>query len=237
MKVSHFPAAPDGVLVAYSGGKDSLVVLDLCIEHYGADKVQAFFMYFLPGLDYSRAVCAYAEDRWGIPVLQVQHWVTSEFLHDGYFCTEQPTCPVLTEGQVEDALRKRTGKRWLGWGYRKADSLNRRRMLTMHWPNGINTKKSRFSPIVDWTDGEVHAYLKQRRIPILGGEFSARRGQNGIDTDPPTMHFLRTSFPNDYKKVLEVFPYAAAQADRWLVIKADRDRKRRPARADEAPDV
>src|SRR5271154_4052965 len=38
-------ARADGVMVGLSGGKDSLVTLDLCIDEFGSEHVKPFFMY------------------------------------------------------------------------------------------------------------------------------------------------------------------------------------------------
>ena len=38
------------VLVGFSCGKDSIVTLDLCFRFF--DKVQPFFMYYVPGMEF-----------------------------------------------------------------------------------------------------------------------------------------------------------------------------------------
>ena len=51
----------EAVLVAYSGGKDSLVVLDLCKRSFR--RVETFFMDLLPGLASVEAALAWASER------------------------------------------------------------------------------------------------------------------------------------------------------------------------------
>jgi 3'-phosphoadenosine 5'-phosphosulfate sulfotransferase (PAPS reductase)/FAD synthetase len=200
------------VLVAYSGGKDSLACLDLAVSHYGAARVEAFFMYFLPGLDYSRVVCDYAAERWGVRVRQRQHWLLAELLRDGVFCQERPDCPRVGITDVEAAIRLETGKRWIAIGYKKVDSLERRGMLMADWPDGINPTRGAFAPIAEWTSADVRAYLRRQRIVLPGA--SSTFQQFGVTLAPDALHWLRQWFPQDYERVLKVFPYAAAQADR-----------------------
>jgi phosphoadenosine phosphosulfate reductase len=223
LPVGTFPVAPEGVLVAYSGGKDSLATLDLAVAHYGAASVEAFFMYFVPGMDYTRVICDYAAERWGVHVQQVPHWALSELLREGHFCQERPDCPRVKVVDVEAAVRRRTGKFWIGFGYRKGESIERRAMLTADWPGGRNPQRGGFAPIADWTTRDVRAYIRRQRIAIPSEVLASR--QFGITLAPVEMHWLRRHFPADYERVLQVFPYARAQADRheWLSEDATTD--------------
>ena len=214
-----YPVAPEGVLVAYSGGKDSLVTLDLAVAHYGAARVEAFFMYLVPGMDYTRVICDYAQERWGVHVHLAPHWALAGFLREGYFCAERPDCPLVKVVDVEAAIRARTGRFWIGFGYRKQESIERRAMLTADWPGGINRQRGGFAPVADWTTRDVRAYIRRQHIAIPSSVLASR--QFGITLAPVEMHWLRQHFPADYERVLQVFPYARAQADRHEWIAAD----------------
>ena len=226
----EWPDASEGVLVSYSGGKDSLVVLDLAIERYGASKVEAFFMYFIPGLDYTRIQCATVEDRYGIRVHKVQHWLTSELLRDGVFCDERPDAPNVRIKDIERAVRVWSGKRWIGYGYRADESLERRAMLSREFQGkGVDPVRAAFAPIAYWSTREVRHYIRSHAIPISRVALSA--DVRGVTTSPASMHWLREHFPSDYARILRVFPYAEGQADRWPTIKAERDAALRVSRS------
>jgi phosphoadenosine phosphosulfate reductase len=226
---ASYPSAPEGVLVAYSGGKDSLAVLELAIEQYGRAKVRPFLMYFIKGLDYTDAMCGWAEQRYGVEVLRVQHWNTAGYLRHGIFCTEHPDVPILKIKHVELHVRAETGLRWIGYGYRKQESLERRGMLSRDWPDGICAKRGAFAPIMDWSTKTTIQFLRHRRIPIPG-ESSASGRASGIDLSPRTMAWIRATWPADYRRILKVFPNAGYQADRHAIIEAQKERERKARR-------
>ena len=203
------------VLVGYSGGKDSLATIDLCLR--AGKQVEAFFMFFLPGMDYTDYWCSYAERRFQIPIHRVQHWNTSYYLRRGVFCEPQAHVPAIGHNDVEAAVRERTGLEWVGYGYKLRDSPSRRSYMTFmsKWPDGICEKLKRFSPLMDWTDREVLAYLSRRRILIP--EMSSRR-VNGVDLRPNTLAQFREEWPDDYRRILKVFPYAEAQSHRTETV-------------------
>lgn len=229
------PAA-DRLLIAYSGGKDSLATLDLCVRA-GKD-VEAFFMYFVPGMDYTEYWCSYAERKFGVKVHRAQHYIASYYLNRGIFCDVTPT-KELKQKDVEAMVKAQTGREWVGYGYKLNDSPSRRSYMTFMsaWcscgqkpptcqckpRDGICDSLKRFSPIMNWKDSEVFAYLSARKI--LVPEMS-RRKVNGVALLPEVMAEFREKWPADYRRILEVFPFASAQADRAGLVKAQRQTAR-----------
>jgi phosphoadenosine phosphosulfate reductase len=213
-----FPDTDGPVLVAYSGGKDSLAVLDLAVTRYGESRVRPFFMYFLRDqsgdLDYTNAMCDWVVERYGIEPLRVQHWTTSYYLRNGVFCQERPDVPILKIKHVEARVRELANAHWIGYGYRKQESLERRGMLSRDWPDGICRKRGAFAPIAEWNTKQVLAFLRQRKIPLPAESKASGRANSMADLSPRTLAFMREMWPSDYRRILRVFPYAIAQADR-----------------------
>jgi phosphoadenosine phosphosulfate reductase len=207
----RLPNAP-AVLVAYSGGKDSLATIDLCIR--GGKRVEAFFMHFLPGLDYSEFWCDYARRTFGITVRQYQHWNTCYFLRRGVFRAPVDV-PVIKINDIEAAAREDSGLEWIGYGLKSIDSLQRRGRMN-GWADGICPERQLFTPIKNWNNTEVLAYLSRRRIQIPS--FAGKRS-TGIDLTPETLYHFRTNWPEDYHRILRVFPHAEGQADRIRAAK------------------
>lgn len=53
------------ILVAVSGGKDSLATLDVCIRHFGRENVTGFLMELVPGLECEWRSIRAVERRFG----------------------------------------------------------------------------------------------------------------------------------------------------------------------------
>ena len=199
----RFPAV-DGVLVAFSGGKDSLAVLDLCCERYA--RVVAWHMAFLPGLDFTQALIDYCRERWDVELRVYQHFIISYFLQNGVFC-EPVTVPTMAITDVEDAVRADTGLEWIAYGYRRQESLQRRGMLSAWGPGAVGHQRKCFAPIADWSPRGTMRYLQQRAIAFPPPT-------RGWDLTPQHLAWVKQAWPADYQRILEVFPYADYQVHR-----------------------
>jgi len=86
-------------------------------------------------------------------------------------------------------------------------------MLGRDYPGGINATAGRLAPLADWTHRQVRHYLDRQRITLP----SISDGSNmfGLALTPKSLAWLRQQYPGDYRRILEVFPYAEAHADRY----------------------
>ena len=199
--------------------------------------VKLFFMYFIAGLDYTEHWCSFAEKRWGVEVHRMMSWATTGLLHDGSFCNAYPI-PRLKMIDTERAARQHFGWQdaWVATGMRLNDSLERRGMLNS-WASGYRLLSSRrCAPIAEWSEREVYAYLQRARLPIP--DMGIMERTHGFNLQPQCMYWMRKNWPDDYKRVLKVFPLAAGQADRyerygeeWKQQKKDRASKVRVRRS------
>ncbi len=189
-------------------------------------------MYFVPGLDYTEYWCDYAKRRWGVKVHRYQHFFIVELLRSGQF-RQNPdrSIPCVQPADIEATARRASGLEWIGYGYKSVDSLERNAMLST-WPHGLDHKRKVFTPIKSWTDRDVRSYLSRRGIAdpdILDGSRCTE-----VNLSPAGMAYMREHWPADYRRILQVFPYAAGQADRY--VKPERKRRARTERAPEPQD-
>jgi len=198
-------AQHDAVLVSYSGGKDSLAVLDLCSRYF--ERVEAFFMYIVPGLRSIEEKLEYARQRYGVTIHQVPHWITIQMLKNGAFCwgDSRSSASKVGDWRLADVyrlVRKESGIELIAHGGRKADSLWRRRhMAESDYSNVI-------FPLKGWNKFDSASYLKARGLPNMSG---TNKNANGIGLETTNMVWLRENYPDDLDRIDKVFPFARAR--------------------------
>jgi len=191
------------VLVAFSAGKDSLAVLDLCTKYF--ERVEAFYLYYIPDLSFQNERLAEATHRWGIRVRQYASNTLYNTLKDGTYTYEWykwKELPDLTQDDIYGYIIKDTGIPLIATGCKKSDFLYRRLNLGRHHRN-----VTVIHPIAEWQRFDVLQYLKARNIPIPTGTHAL---SNGVDLTPQNVLWLYDNFPDDFKKLLALFPFAEA---------------------------
>nr|DAV56290.1 MAG TPA: phosphoadenosine-phosphosulfate reductase [Caudoviricetes sp.] len=199
----------DSVIVGFSGGKDSVVTLDLCMRHF--DRVAAFFMYQCPDMEFQERNLRFYERKYGIEIMRLPHFDVSPMFRYGAYRDPDWTVPVVGMNEVYDYVRSETGIYWIAAGERIADSLIRRAMIKKS--GSIDEKRGRFYPISGWKKGEVVKYIKHRKLK-LPVEYE-KLGFSFRSIDGPNLAFIKQQFPDDYEKVLRLYPYAEAAVRRF----------------------
>lgn len=197
-------AITDRVLVSFSGGKDSVATLDLCVKHFS--HVECFFMYQVRGLSFQEAIIRYYEDKYGIPVHRIPHFELSHWLRYGLFRNYDDGCPIVSVKETYDYMRENTGIWWIAAGERIADSVWRRAMIKSS--GSIDPKRGRFYPIAEWKKEDVRAYIRQNKLKV--GAESAKLGFSFRSFSPNELIAIRNYFPKDYLKIRRWFPLVDA---------------------------
>lgn len=188
------------VLVSFSGGKDSVCVLDLCMKYF--KRVEGFFMYQVKGLSFQEAIIRYYEDKYGIPIYRIPHFMLSEWLRYGLFRPYDWSVPVVSVKETYEYIRQKTDIYWIAAGERINDSLWRRGMIKS--TGTIDIKRGRFFPIAEWTKDDVIAYIRQHKLRV--GAESARLGFSFRSLMGKDMQAIKKHYPADYEKIKEWFP-------------------------------
>lgn len=201
-------------LVGFSGGKDSLAVMDIATRTF--KRVVAFHMYTVPGLRLVDRDINAMKERWNVPVVFYPHIAFLTALGTGLYGNEPEwsnDVPIPTLREMYDWIMHDTKIPLILSGAKKSDSMARRRFFanTASWDDIVY-------PIKDWNKFDVLSYLRAQKIPVPE---SSGVAQSRIDFSSPSLVWLHDEHPEDFVKLCEWFPYAEAAVKRhqWFGIK------------------
>lgn len=211
--MERLSAAQSEVLVAYSGGKDSLAVLDICCKVFPV--VRAFFKFTVPNLEFCETQIRWAKERYNVDVIQFPSIGVLESFRDGVWCDgidlDVPTggYPLKVSFRYAQEL---AGIKVITTGMKDADGLKRRQFFANIRDGGDPFWNDVIHPIRDWRKKDVLDYLKVNNIPLPKAEAGAVTTGVGLDHD--SLCWLHDDHPEDFKKLLRWFPYAEAAIKR-----------------------
>lgn len=217
----------DGIIVSYSGGKDSICLLDLCVRRY--KQVVPFYRPFMKELDYTRAVVGFVKQRYGLDVVLVPDPVYLLYIRDGIFRRfPRPDLKVPKHSEIEDYMRATTGLDWIAYGFRAQESLERNAMLKRDWPYGLYSKGLKCAPIHGWTPKHVKAYMQWRNLPLPPSHTEKWNDRSGVGIKPDEAAWTAKYWPEDWKRICRAFPLAAGQVQQFYNLKdAELERRER----------
>ncbi len=194
-------AEHSAVLVAFSGGKDSLAVLDLCLRHFS--HVECFHLEFIEGMRYTRERVSEPLAALRIPCHYYDCPKSLDAFKRGQFC--DPRCDlndfieVPSYKQLYAEISQEVGIPLIATGKKQSDFP--RRMLNLRYG-----REAGWHPIQRWRKKDVLDYLRLRGI--TPPEQHADAG--GIDLTDKSLRWLREHYPDDYRLILKWFPHAEA---------------------------
>lgn len=195
----------DGVLVSFSGGKESLVTLDLCSRAFQGKRIVCFFMYFVPDLRCCEEQLDYGRKRYGVEILYYPHWSVVGALKYGVYSPNHISKDKIPNdyhlADIYSLARQDTGLKLVANGIKKADSEFRRKNTAAF------QRKDVYCPLKNWNKLHVLAYLGHHKIPLPK---SSGRSATGVDLSVPSLCWVHDNYPDDFEKILQWFPYATA---------------------------
>lgn len=200
----------DSVIVAFSGGKDSIVTLDLCFKYF--KNVVPFFMYLVPNLEFQENMLQRYEKRYNTKIVRLPHFELSEMLKYGALTLPDYNISVVTINDIYAYMRNETGFEWIAAGERCADSIVRNAMIKKS--GSIDYKRGRFYPLAYWKKQEVMQYIKYKKLYLspeqkkIGFSFRSLAGAE--------LATIKELYPSDFEKIEKVFPYAGAAVEHYL---------------------
>ena len=199
----------DEVIVGFSGGKESVVVLDLCMKHF--KRVVPFFMYYIPGVSFQEKTLHWYEDKYGTEIIRLPHFELSEMMRYGTLRNEDLTVPIISINDIYQWMRDSYGIRWIAAGERSGDSVIRGAMIKHS--GSIDANRGRFYPVAWWTKQEILDYIRFKKLYLGVDSRSMGASFTGVNTE--SFLFLKQHFPTDYQKLLKLFPLAEGAVTRF----------------------
>lgn len=152
---------PEGYILAFSGGKDSVVLLDL------ANRAGVSFEahYCRTGIDPPELVKFIREQHPEVEFIKPLMTMWAGILIHGLPLRQRRWCCRALKEHDGDGRVLLQGVRW-------AESIGRRKRWSVYtkWDSRIGSKTKRraiafISPIIDWSDADVWQYISQFHIP------------------------------------------------------------------------
>lgn len=193
----------ENILVSYSGGKDSLVVLDLVCRVF--QKATCFFMYFVPDLKVEEDQVFRSIKNYNAELLLYPHWSYFQIKKDGvYGWNDSDDIPEIKLSDIYAMVRDDTGIKNIVTGAKKSDSLWRRINISQAQQGEY---QDTYNPIEDWSLYDVAAYLKYHNIELPEG---SGHSNSGIDLSMRSILWLYDNHREDYNTIAEYFPFVGA---------------------------
>lgn len=192
------------VILFYSCGKDSIILLDLLCKKF--DRVVCVFMYFVKDLEHINKYINYCTTKYNnVEVLQVPHFMLSSIYRYGMYCpVDKSIKKLLTLKDIDAFVRGKFNIYYTVYGWKQADSLDRRVILRTYKMQAFNEATNKVYPLSMWLDGQVLSYIKLNKLANPIRYSKNKSGGLGFNTE--CYVYLRRYYPNDLKKILKKFP-------------------------------
>lgn len=203
-------AEHSAVLVAFSGGKDSLAILDLCVRAFR--HVECIHLEFVPGLDLTRNRVLDPLKRLGIKCHLHRSPIAVGSLIRGVFCDPSfryDGIPLESQTELFKRVMIESGIPLLCTGKKESDFIRRLASFRQNQVFG-------WHPLQKWTTANVISYLAAHKIPLP----DSTRDAGGIDLTAKSLVWLHDRHLADYLRILEWYPYAEV-ARRTAVQKSE----------------
>ncbi len=205
-------AQSETCLLSFSTGKDSIAAALECRRHF--KRVVFFYCYLIPGLSFVEKSLAYFERVFETTIIRFPHPFLYRLLNNLVFqppqnCAiiERADLPTFDYSDVYRIIKEDCGlpqDTWTATGVRAVD--NPLRMITVKQSGAYNPALRTFMCIFDWNKARVLEEIRAAGVGLPIDYKVFGRSFDGLDFR--FLAPLREHFPDDYKKVLELFPMA-----------------------------
>jgi phosphoadenosine phosphosulfate reductase len=206
---SAFNASKTRVVVFFSGGKDSAVVLDLARKIYQNNHIHLVFMPFVDGLAETGLVTGIAGSL-GFELNLYQHWRYFVDKARGSYCPPRGKPKRL--GDVYAEVREDFGGDTpILYGAKRSDGMWRR-LVTK---TDKNAARLVYAPIYEWSKYDVLSYIRKNRLDYVRQEGDRI---SGVDLSDKYLTWAYENQKRSYEALRREFPFldAAIKRHEWF---------------------
>lgn len=207
--IKTMSSVTDSVIVGFSTGKESIVTLDLCFRYF--KHVQPYYLYTVPNISFSENVLQWYENKYDCEIIRLPAESVSEYFRYGCYRTPDLSFPVVCEKDIMNYVRMQSGIWWCATGERIEDSIYRRAMIKHS--GTISEGNGRMFPVATWSKKEILEYIKHHKLKI--GKDSKLMGHSARLLQVHDLIIIRDKFPDDYEKILHIYPLAESAIKRF----------------------
>lgn len=193
----------DEAILFYSGGKDSLALLDMIAPRF--NRIVCVFMYFVKGLSHIEKFLSIVNRYQNAELVQVPHFALNTIYREGVYCTPDATIPQSNLKKIRKQVRGLTGIDWVFMGMKQADGLNRRLMLKGYREQAISDASKTAYPLSLWKKSDVLSYLNFRKLPTPI-DYGMKTNSSGLVFNEDVFAWLRDNYPIDLEMIYAKFP-------------------------------
>jgi 3'-phosphoadenosine 5'-phosphosulfate sulfotransferase (PAPS reductase)/FAD synthetase len=208
--------------LSFSCGKDSIATWLYMMETGFWDDIIPVFYYYVPGLSFEEEALEYYEKVLGRHIIRIPSPNTLSWMDWGVFQTPQSNLIVkeyrdyIYECSFDNTdlwIREQNEQAWayMATGVRMADGLNRRGVILQNGGHRSNGKK--FYPCFDFSDKEVAEIVRAHNVKLPYDYAVWGRTFDGMQYR--FLKDLKQALPEDYNKVLELYPLADVVLHRY----------------------
>ena len=221
----------DTVILSFSGGKDSVGAYIQLKRHFG--NVVPVYMYTVPGLKFVEDSLRYYEQVMGRHILRFPHpslfrLLNNLILQSPEHCQiiERADLPIYDYDALFQVVREVYGisdDAYVATGVRARDNLVRWASIKTHGP--MNPTRRQFYPIFDWDKARLLKEIFDSKIDISVEYPLFGRSFDGLDYR--SVAIIKEEFPDDYERIMELFPLVDLEVMRYTFRQEELDAKSR----------
>ena len=193
----------NSAILFYSGGKDSVCLLDLIYPYF--KRIYLVYMYLVNDLEHITKYLRYAQNKYpNVIIVRIPHFTLAVNLKYGTFTSKKIKVAKQTLSSTDKYVRKQLGCPISFYGMKMSDSLARRLFLGTYENKMICRATNKYYPLSKWKQKDVLSYIKNHKLPPTIN-YGQGRG-SGMMLDVKSLLWMRENYPQDLEKIYKTFP-------------------------------